>query len=165
MIFHDNTPPNGIMKKVRKHIQKSFDVTDFTLNPVPFGGQITENENFTPEHFLAIATQGQALGFAYVGEAPSKTDTFDYLVLFNNQLVVKDVKVLIYREDYGGEIGSKRWLSQFVGKGIVQEFVVSDNIVAISGATISVMSMTRAINAVFTALKKYNLSFENEVRG
>jgi len=62
-------------------------------------------------------------------------------------------KVLVYREDYGGEIGSKRWLKQFIGKTHGDSLIYGDNIVAIAGATISVRSMTQAINDVLASIK------------
>ena len=58
----------------------------------------------------------EVLGYAFIDKAPSKTDEFDYLVLFDENLIIKKAKVLMYREDYGGEIGSRRWLKQFIGK-------------------------------------------------
>ena len=62
-------------------------------------------------------------------------------------------KVLVYREDYGGEIGSKRWLKQFIGKTENDSLKYGDDIVAISGATISVRSMTTAINNLLASIK------------
>ena len=53
---------------------------------------------------------------------------------------------MIYREDYGGEIGSKRWLKQFIGKKASDKIEYEKDIIAISGATISANSMTLAIN-------------------
>jgi len=53
---------------------------------------------------------------------------------------------LIYREDYGGEIGSKRWLKQFIGKKPSDKLRYEEDIIAISGATISANSMTNAMN-------------------
>ena len=54
--------------------------------------------------------------------------------------------MLIYREDYGAEIGSKRWLKQFIGKKNGEDLKYERDIIAISGATISAYSMTIAIN-------------------
>jgi Na+-translocating ferredoxin:NAD+ oxidoreductase RnfG subunit len=92
------------------------------------------------------------LGYAYVGTAPSKIETFEYLVLFNNEFIIKKSKVLIYREDWGSEIGSTRWLRQFNNKSIQDKFIYRENISAISGATISVKSMTNAINQLLSSL-------------
>jgi len=76
------------------------------------------------------------------------------LLLFDLNLKIKKVKVLIYRENYGGEISSKRWLSQFIESPEDDSFVYGDNISAISGATISVKSITESINEVMVSLKR-----------
>ena len=78
------------------------------------------------------------------------------MVLLNTDLSVAKAKVLIYREEYGGEIGSKRWLRQFIGKTKDDEFRYGDNIDAIAGATISVRSMTNAMNDLLQSLKVLN---------
>jgi Na+-transporting NADH:ubiquinone oxidoreductase subunit NqrC len=54
---------------------------------------------------------------------------------------------LIYRENYGGEIGSKRWLKQFIGMTEPKNYVDG-----ISGATISVNSMKYSINKLIKSL-------------
>jgi Na+-translocating ferredoxin:NAD+ oxidoreductase RnfG subunit len=108
---------------------------------------------FDADNFFQIHSNNQLLGYAYVSKAPSKTDQFDYLVLLDNELVVLKTKVLVYREDYGGEIGSKRWLKQFIGKTQNDDLRYGDNIMAISGATISVRSMTTAVNNLLQSIK------------
>ena len=86
----------------------------------------------------------------------TKADDFDYLVLFDKDLIIIKSKVLIYREDYGGEIGSKRWLSQFISKNRDSILGYGEEITAISGATISVKSMTASINHFLYSLKEFN---------
>ena len=88
-----------------------------------------------------------------MGTAPSQTKYFAYVVLFDKDLVIRSIKILVYREDYGGEIGSKRWLSQFIGKTFFDKFIYRKNVAAISGATISVNSMTDAVNDILVYLK------------
>lgn len=82
-----------------------------------------------------------------------KTDDFDFVVIFDKQFIIKKIKVLAYREDYGMEIGSKRWLNQFndLKKGDQVEY--QKDIKAISGATLSARSMTKAINNLLKSLK------------
>ena len=75
------------------------------------------------------------------------------MILFDPSFTIKKASVLIYREDYGGEIGSKRWLSQFIGKTFFDKFIYRKNVAAISGATISVNSMTDAVNDILVYLK------------
>ena len=63
---------------------------------------------------------------------------------------------MVYREDYGGEIGSNRWLKQFAGKSINTDFSVGENVAAISGATISVYSMTHAVNELLSEMDNFD---------
>lgn len=138
-------PNASLVKKMRKVVAQSFSDGQLQLEPV------SDQLNFTNGHLYPVLTTGQGLlGYAFLGYAPSKTDTFDYLVVFDSEFIIKNIKVLVYREDYGGEIGSKRWLRQFVGKDPEASFEYGQNIAAISGATISVQSMTRAVNSLLS---------------
>lgn len=144
-----------LQKKVDKVIKSTFDVETFSMTEKVFSQTIvsTLSSEFLNNNFFEIINQDVLLGYAYVSKAPSKTDSFDYLILFDTDLVIMSSKVLAYREDYGGEIGSKRWLKQFNGKTTSDKLVYGDNIAAISGATISVKSMTNAINNVLKSIK------------
>ena len=77
----------------------------------------------------------------YIGKSPSRFEDFDFMVLLDENKTIKLVKILVYREDYGGEIGGKRWLRQFIGWKEPKPFVDG-----ISGATISVNSLKYSIN-------------------
>lgn len=91
-------------------------------------------------------------GYIYVAQAPSMKNVFDYLVIFNPDLVVEKAKVLIYREQHGRQIGSARWLNQFKGMNTEDRPRLDSEIDGISGATISSKSMTQAINKLLTSL-------------
>jgi Na+-translocating ferredoxin:NAD+ oxidoreductase RnfG subunit len=147
--------PKNIQKKVDKEISETFQVEAFQFESFKVPTEISKDlpSKFDADNFFKIHSNQELLGFAYVSKAPSKTDEFDYLVLLDPELVVLNTKVLVYREDYGGEIGSKRWLKQFVGKTQNDDLRYGDNIMAISGATISVRSMTTAMNNLLQSLK------------
>ena len=81
-------------------------------------------EDFLSKRLLSIISNNQKIGYAYLGTAPSQTKYFDYIVIFDDNLTIQSIKILVYREDYGGEIGSKRWLSQFIGKGLIERFTI-----------------------------------------
>lgn len=68
------------------------------------------------DNLFEITSDGTSLGYVYVGVAPSLKKTFDYVVLLTPELSVKKSKILIYREDHGRQVGSQRWLKQFIGK-------------------------------------------------
>ena len=138
-----------LLKKATKLIEKTYAVDDLQLEYKEF------QTNSVVGDFYKIIDSNQLLGYAFIGTAPSKTDTFEYLVVFDSSLVIKKVNVLVYREDYGGEIGSNRWLRQFVGKARSTDLAVGKNIAAISGATISVYSMTNAVNQLLNEMNKF----------
>lgn len=138
-----------LLKKATKLIEKTYAVDDIQLKHKEF------QTNSVVGDFYKIIDSNQLLGYAFIGTAPSKTDTFEYLVVFDSSLVIKKVNVLVYREDYGGEIGSNRWLRQFVGKARGTDLAVGKNIAAISGATISVYSMTNAVNQLLNEMNKF----------
>ena len=146
--FCSFTTSNRLLKKVHKEIEKTFQIKEAVLNPIELKSSELNQQLrvHQSDQFFKIEKNNQLLGYAYLGKAPSKTDEFDYLILIDVNLIIKKIKVLIYREDYGGEIGSKRWLKQFIGKSVDDKLKYSKDIMAISGATISANSMTIAVN-------------------
>ena len=144
----------NLSKKIDKEIKAAFNVELYSYKVVVISSELTNKlpSVFNNNNLLEIKANANLLGYAYRGKAPSKTDEFDYLVLFDKELIVLKTKVLAYREDYGSEIGSKRWLKQFVGKTHHDNLRYAHNIAAISGATISVRSMTHAMNNLLRSL-------------
>ncbi|PWL38262.1 FMN-binding protein [Flagellimonas aquimarina] len=144
----------GVHKRVVKEVGKTFEVTDFTLNPI----EVQEDLNvelptkISGDNLFRVHAGEGLLGYVFVGQAPSKTAKFDYLVVFDDEVKVINSKVLVYREEYGGEIGSKRWLKQFLGMTGGDRVDAETNIDAISGATISVRSMTRSMDNLFQTI-------------
>jgi Na+-translocating ferredoxin:NAD+ oxidoreductase RnfG subunit len=147
--------PQKIKKKVDKEIEKTFNIETFNVTSIEINSDISKDlpSKFEENNFFKIEQNNSFLGYAYLSNAPSKTALFDYLVLLDKDLIVLKSKVLMYREEYGGEIGSTRWLKQFIGKKGGDELKYGDNIMAISGATISVRSMTNAMNDLLESLR------------
>jgi Na+-translocating ferredoxin:NAD+ oxidoreductase RnfG subunit len=140
--------PKNIEKKVVKEVEKTFEVTNVSFKSVSVDSELNSTlpSKINEDNFNAIYKNNELLGYVFVDQAPSKTAKFDYLVVFNLKLKVIRSKVLVYREEYGGEIGSKRWLKQFLGKTGTDRVDHESNIDGISGATISVRSMTNAMD-------------------
>lgn len=142
--------PKHLQNRVNKEVEKVFNTSVFTLKSVsvPNGINASLPTKITSENFFSVKTDTGVLGYVFVENAPSKTATFDFLLVFDKDLTIVHSKVLIYREEYGGEIGSKRWLRQFNGKNGKDRVDHETNIDGISGATISVRSMTNAIDDI-----------------
>jgi Na+-translocating ferredoxin:NAD+ oxidoreductase RnfG subunit len=146
--------PSNLQKKVEKEVGKVFDREEFQLESftVPEGINAKLPSKITGDNFFKVLDDGELLGYIYVDQAPSKTAQFDYLVVLDKDLKVVHAKVLIYREEYGGEIGSNRWLKQFLGKSGNDRVSHDTNIDGISGATISVRSMTNAMDSFLQSI-------------
>ncbi|MCL7764683.1 FMN-binding protein [Polaribacter sp. Z014] len=147
--------PNKLLKKVNKEINSTFEVEDFQLKLIKINDSVNNQlgKKIGEDHLFKIESNSKLIGYAYIDKAPSKTDEFDYLVLLDKNLIIAKTKVLVYREDYGGEIGSKRWLKQFIGKKSSDSLQYEQDIIAISGATISASSMTIAVNQFLHSLE------------
>ena len=137
-----------IQQKVDKEIKLIFNTEDFILEPIIVAEDINAQlkAKVNEKNFFKIKKDNDTLGYAYLGKGFGKVDDFDFLVLFDTDLIIIKSKILVYREDYGGEIGSKRWLKQFNGKGKNDNIEYGKDIIAISGATLSANSMTVAVN-------------------
>lgn len=140
--------PKNLQKKVEKEVEKTFNVASFDLQALSVEEKLNKElpTRITGENLYKILSADTLIGYVFVDQAPSKTAKFDYLVIFDAELTVINSKVLIYREEYGGEIGSNRWLRQFEGMSGKDRVSPETNIDAISGATISVRSMTRSMD-------------------
>ncbi|APQ18242.1 FMN-binding protein [Maribacter hydrothermalis] len=146
--------PKNIQKKVDKEIAAYFDIDTFTMEAVSVlkNNKLDLPSKFDGENLLRVFDGKSPVGYVYVEQAPSKTANFDYMILLDNNFKILHSKVLIYREEYGGEIGSKRWLKQFNGKMPGDRVDHESNIDGIAGATISVRSMTNAIDDLLQSL-------------
>lgn len=147
--------PKNVEKRVIKEVKKAFEIEDFKMDAILVSEELNEKlpTKLTADNLYRLSKGEEFLGYAFVDQAPSKTANFDYLVVFDVDLKVKHSKVLIYREEYGGEIGSKRWLKQFLGKTGGDRVDYETNIDGIAGATISVRSMTNAMDDLLQTIE------------
>ena len=97
-------------------------------------------------NYYEIIKSDSVIGYACLQQAPSKHDKFDFLAIYSPSMKLQKLRVLTYRENYGGEIANKRWLKQFLSRK-------TDDIQAISGATISVESMKMAVASLTEKMK------------
>ncbi|MAP55235.1 FMN-binding protein [Altibacter sp.] len=149
------TIPSNVEKKADKVMEKFFDTDIIRKETITISEADQEKvpSRFSEENLFKVFVNNTFAGYGYIGNAPSKTATFDYLVLFDKQFIITKSKVLIYREEYGGEIGSKRWLQQFDGVAAgAKELRYNQEIIPISGATISVRNMTKAVNDLLQSI-------------
>lgn len=104
-----------------------------------------------------VLKDNQIVAYAYLSKGFGKMNEFDYMVVFNNDLSIKKIKVLVYREEQGGEIGSARWLKQFTGKSDPSTLKFGHDIQNISGATMSARSLTEDVKLVIKRVQEMRL--------
>jgi len=146
--------PKRVHKKIDKQIKATFEVEVFEKIGVGFPEDVQKElvVKLNPENFFSIHANDKKLGYFYFGHGFGKTDKFDFMVIFDTDLVIAKSKILVYREDHGSEIGSKRWLKQFTGKKGGDKLRYQHDIAAISGATLSAESMTDAVNQLLASI-------------
>lgn len=144
----------GLPKTALKKIDKAF-ITHFPDQQIDTKRiQLTPEQqaklsfDFKEENIYKLTSLENLKGYMYLAKARSKFDNFDFMVLFNADMTILASSVLVYREDYGGEIASKRWLKQFDNKSNGGQMEFGDDIQGISGATISCRSMTEGVKRV-----------------
>ena len=138
-------------KRADKILNKYWQDQEHNISRVSLSG------NNQPE--LYSVEQGNSKPYAYLlfAEANSKVDTFIYLIIFKPDGEIEKVSVLLYKENYGGEIASSRFLKQFEGKANGIDMKYNQDIDGISGATISVQS-------IILAVKEKSLAFNNLIQ-
>lgn len=150
-------PSNNWSPVLTAKIEKAFIVL-YETEQLKFESVVLSDaiESSTPadlkNHLFKVYANGTFTGYAYVAQAPSMKNVFDYLVVFNKELSIEKAKILIYREQHGRQIGTTRWLNQFQGMTTVDRPVLGQQVDGISGATISAKGMTTAINNLLTSL-------------
>lgn len=127
-------------KKLKKDIKSAWKLKDVDFIKIEIEG-LQEGDDL-----YLIKSVDKTIGLAYLGLAASRSEEIDYSILFDLNATISKVTIVKYRENYGGEVGSKRWLKQFIGKINGEEMKYRDDISAISGATISVKSITNAVH-------------------
>ena len=139
---------------IKKEIKTVFKIETYTKTPILISNKINEllPLKISETNFFKIENSTNLLGYYYLGQAYGKAAYFDFIVIFDTDLIITKVKILVYREDHGGEIGSKRWLKQFVGRTPKNKLKYQKDIAAISGATISAKSMTNEVNKLLKTI-------------
>jgi len=148
--------PKGAIKKMDKTLANLW--PEQTISKVPINlsldSQKTLSFKLQNNSLYSILNNSKSEAYMYLSKSKSKISDFDYMVVFNPNLSILKVRVLVYREEYGGEIGSQRWLNQFIGKSKPSEMKFGDDIQNISGATISARSLTEDVRKLAKQIKE-----------
>ena len=107
-------------------------------------------------YIFRITDRDSVISTGILDNVYGKTMPITFVVLYNMKGEILSSNVVKYREPYGGGVELKSWNDQFKGKDSYSDFKVGENIDSISGATISVRSVTKGIHKLtllFAAIK------------
>ncbi|WP_372775512.1 FMN-binding protein [Mangrovibacterium sp.] len=137
--------------KILKVLVKEMKVSkgDLELQLCQLNDQLKDKVNA----IYQVRIKGEDKGYLIDANGMGRYDEFRFLVLTDVNKSTEMVRVIHYISDHGGEITSKKWLSQFDGfKG--GDLKYGEDIQAISGATLSASSITNRIQEIIVLLKQ-----------
>jgi hypothetical protein len=102
-------------------------------------------------------TGGRVDGYAFVQNTIGKHKPMTYMVGVDAQGLVSNVELLVFREARGSEVRTKRFNVQYEGKSALDPVRINKDIINISGATMSVRSMTAGIKRVLVLVDEFYL--------
>lgn len=96
-------------------------------------------------------------GYAVVQNTIGKHKPMTYMVGVDNKGFVSDIELLVFREARGSEVRQKRFNAQYEGKSVLDPVRINKDIINISGATMSVRSMSAGIKRVLVLVDEFYL--------
>jgi electron transport complex protein RnfG len=106
-----------------------------------------------PSYTIYIAkTADKTDGYAIIDEEKGQHLPITFAVKFSAAGVVERQELMVYRERYGDEIRDPRFRQQFVGKTAKSPIREGEEIIAVSGATISSRAMVIGVRRVLVLL-------------
>jgi hypothetical protein len=107
---------------------------------------------------LYIGQTGDKIdGYAMVHNTIGKYKPMTYMVGVDAKGTCTDVELLVFRDAKGSEVRTKRFNSQYDGKTVTDPIRINKDIINISGATMSVRSMSAGVKRVLVLVDEFYL--------
>ncbi len=99
-----------------------------------------------PSYTFYVATSGGHVdGYAFIDEELGEHQPITFAVKLSPEGRVERQEIVVYREPRGDEVRDERFRRQFVGKTARDPIAANDDIVVVSGATISSRAMATGV--------------------
>jgi len=114
---------------------------------------------FPEESFeVYIGETGDTIdGYAMVHNTIGKHKHMTYMVGVDARGACTDVELLVFREARGSEVRRKRFNAQYEGKTVSDPIRINKDIINISGATMSVRSISAGVKRVLVLVDEFYL--------
>ena len=96
-------------------------------------------------------------GYAMIHNTIGKHKHMTYMVGVDATGACSDVELLVYREARGSDVGKKRFNAQYEGKTVSDPIRIHKDIINISGATMSVRSISAGVKRVLVLVDEFYL--------
>jgi Na+-translocating ferredoxin:NAD+ oxidoreductase RnfG subunit len=107
---------------------------------------------------LYIGQTGDKIdGYAMVHNTIGKYKPMTYMVGVDAKGTCTDVELLVFRDAKGSEVRTKRFNAQYDGKTVTDPIRINKDIINISGATMSVRSMSAGVKRVLVLVDEFYL--------
>lgn len=107
---------------------------------------------------LYIGQTGDKIdGYAMIQHTIGKYKPMTYMVGVDTKGTCTDVELLVFRDAKGGEVRTKRFNAQYDGKTVSDPIRINKDIINISGATMSVRSMSAGVKRVLVLIDEFYL--------
>lgn len=102
-------------------------------------------------------TDAKVDGYALIQNTIGKHKPMTYMVGIDDRGEVTNVELLVFREARGSEVRTKRFNSQYEGKTVLDPVRINKDIINISGATMSVRSMSAGVKRMLVLVDEFYL--------
>ena len=107
---------------------------------------------------LYIGQTGDKIdGYAMIHNTIGKYKPMTYMVGVDAKGTCTDVELLVFRDAKGSEVRTKRFNSQYDGKTVTDPIRINKDIINISGATMSVRSMSAGVKRALVLVDEFYL--------
>ena len=103
-------------------------------------------------------SHGKIDGYAILQETIGKHRPITYVVGITPEGKVFDVEILVYRESKGSEVRRKRFNAQYEGKTAQDPIRINKDIINITGATMSVRSVSAGVKRALVLAEEFYLN-------
>ncbi len=149
-ILHNSEITSKITKEIKQIFPNSISIEHSMYN-IP--KTVIQNiQNTTKQKFFrsevnlwVITSKDSTKYYGILDNVKGKSMPITFLTIFNDSSQVYHSTIIKYREPYGGEVKNRNWLDQFNTYTHSSKYKVGDDISGITGATISVYSVTKGI--------------------
>ena len=115
---------------------------------------------FRPELYTWKMELNGNVKFAVLDNVVGKVQPITFLMIFTESFKIEHVEVIKYRESHGYEVRNESFLNQYMGKSKQSNFSIGEGVDGISGATISVNSLSRGIHKLSLIISSLSEQFK-----